>query len=1203
VPASGALVIHDFSGEELFQETISVACIPSVINEMKTIRDYSVAIINNQTRPPTYCSGAIKKRLKAIIAPDSILKCYGKISISLEGVQFASLVEDNIGSWCGCKMGLPVRHFQVIVVDNMFSGHVGLQLLANSKGGLVHPDTCRLGMCIIGRGFETIQTPIMAMSTFLIISAAQNTYFEEGTPNLPQNRLCNKLPVIKNSINDLSRCIGHIYGEVCSVTCRSSYFPAGILKCGRDGTWNTEFRCTKYVCSLPQFDDQIMPNFLGIRQNLEAGCSRYSRIGVRCEFTCKDSFWAVGLLECSTTGRWINSGKNRMSTCRPPREDKLPLPPIYVYPSTVSPDYGVAVKFIDPNRQSNFNGERSISNKYQFLTIPSDSQSVNLICPQSNTPISVCTNGGVSGIKYTVRVRARNQKGWGGFSDPSVVTVGAPRWPNFVDAKTVGSEQVTIYWEVTELNNMTPTIFFSINFARSQNVKNMTSLIVAKQSPVHVEGLHNNETYIFFVYGVNRFGRGGIEKSNIVLGGHIDIPNPPNDIVAVVEILSVSLTWISESGAIPRNELYRIEFVKLEEKTLFYELHTKQYNVLKRGQFGVQVNIFGLSSGSYKFVVSERNIVGFSARSNLSNGVRLEYVNNQRNLNFNVSIVYAMLIIYFILAFSLFCFQSDRMVTVRTAFGALDKALSTVVNSGVIPDLMHKKILLLYKQANKLDEVSSKLKGTPKSRVVKARLQKIAFQTRAGLLLVKKRGQSRAIHENALQSLQGQIDCVLQLLVCNGRFLHIYRREYYRANTKIYRTLLDLEKCNTRRNDHYLRKRDKHHKIYPYLKNCESHSLGGKMCITKISKPVYTLMHPIGRVINIDVANSGQLSQKVFLIKSQGLKTFQSLIFQIKKSVLAIQNVKCSALQNIYRVTFSLPSLIGFNSIPRKIPGKFTFFEQIYDSSVYLTLTDCYSKITFSVFQIINNLAYTLRRMYKAGVTHLHLSGDVVLVNKISKKIKLLGSGYPHQLLHLNCVATEDYFKCQKSSLHEKNVFISQLINDCISSACGLPSKEGVIHTCNNLRCAAPELLNPCSPYFSFPLELREDLPINEAEKMDVYSFGILIWEALHLREAWTNLKDDKVFELVFIKQQMPPFDSNLRCGSIQSSLKSLIMDCLQYLPSNRPTFAAITRRLELIFDVPLKNRGMRIYGEKYAIASEEPRVQGRTHSIREAPL
>ena len=79
----------------------------------------------------------------------------------------------------------------------------------------------------------------------------------------------------------------------------------------------------------------------------------------------------------------------------------------------------------------------------------------------------------------------------------------------------------------------------------------------------------------------------------------------------------------------------------------------------------------------------------------------------------------------------------------------------------------------------------------------------------------------------------------------------------------------------------------------------------------------------------------------------------------------------------------------------------------------------------------------------------------------------------------------------------------------------------------------------------------------NVSEKSDVYSFGVVLWEMVMVERPWKNLRPEQVVFAVGGGGQSLHLSSDM-----QPEVSSLILDCWNPQPHQRPSFASIVERL-----------------------------------------
>ena len=92
------------------------------------------------------------------------------------------------------------------------------------------------------------------------------------------------------------------------------------------------------------------------------------------------------------------------------------------------------------------------------------------------------------------------------------------------------------------------------------------------------------------------------------------------------------------------------------------------------------------------------------------------------------------------------------------------------------------------------------------------------------------------------------------------------------------------------------------------------------------------------------------------------------------------------------------------------------------------------------------------------------------------------------------------------------------------------------------------------TPQWTAPEVMRGE---KVSEKSDVYSFGVVLWEIVMVERPWRNLRPEQVVFTVGSGAHSLHLSS-----SLQPEVSSLILDCWNPQPPQRPSFAAIIERL-----------------------------------------
>jgi serine/threonine protein kinase len=90
---------------------------------------------------------------------------------------------------------------------------------------------------------------------------------------------------------------------------------------------------------------------------------------------------------------------------------------------------------------------------------------------------------------------------------------------------------------------------------------------------------------------------------------------------------------------------------------------------------------------------------------------------------------------------------------------------------------------------------------------------------------------------------------------------------------------------------------------------------------------------------------------------------------------------------------------------------------------------------------------------------------------------------------------------------------------------------------------------------------------INATEKVDVYSFSILLWECITGKVPWGHVPSPmQIIYYVGVLNQRPLMPSD---GSVPKDLEQLIQDCWVVDPKKRPSFDVILKRLRAMQPFP----------------------------------
>jgi hypothetical protein len=94
--------------------------------------------------------------------------------------------------------------------------------------------------------------------------------------------------------------------------------------------------------------------------------------------------------------------------------------------------------------------------------------------------------------------------------------------------------------------------------------------------------------------------------------------------------------------------------------------------------------------------------------------------------------------------------------------------------------------------------------------------------------------------------------------------------------------------------------------------------------------------------------------------------------------------------------------------------------------------------------------------------------------------------------------------------------------------------------------------------------------PTQATEKVDSYSFGILLWEIVTKEKAFTHHSSFTQFKACILRGERPPS----RHPSLTDPLRNLLNYCWAPRPNDRPTMAQVVEKLELIQSMQEENEG-----------------------------
>ena len=197
----------------------------------------------------------------------------------------------------------------------------------------------------------------------------------------------------------------------------------------------------------------------------------------------------------------------------------------------------------------------------------------------------------------------------------------------------------------------------------------------------------------------------------------------------------------------------------------------------------------------------------------------------------------------------------------------------------------------------------------------------------------------------------------------------------------------------------------------------------------------------------------------------------------------------------------------------------------------------------------------------------LNMELSLILLNIIQQK----SIGH----LRLNwCIQTSDAMNyLHQSNVLHRNLKSSNILigNDLKVQLCdyGLMSLlQPLRQACDSERClcklshaALPISIRWCSPeILSNPSDSTRFQP-----SIDVYSFGVCLWEQIRLEQPYADIKDEsEVIRLIVEGHRLTPFDE-LTMINVMPEYNQLMLDCWKENQGDRPTFDQIGQILRQI--------------------------------------
>ena len=174
--------------------------------------------------------------------------------------------------------------------------------------------------------------------------------------------------------------------------------------------------------------------------------------------------------------------------------------------------------------------------------------------------------------------------------------------------------------------------------------------------------------------------------------------------------------------------------------------------------------------------------------------------------------------------------------------------------------------------------------------------------------------------------------------------------------------------------------------------------------------------------------------------------------------------------------------------------------------------------------------------------------------------------------LRLNwCVQTSDAmaFLHQSNVLHRNlkssNILISVDLRVQVCDYGLMSLLQPLRQACDSERCLCKlsHAALPISIRWSAPEILADPSDSGRFQPaIDVYSFGVCLWEQIRLEQPYAEIKDEaEVLRWIVEGHRLAPFDE-LTLVNVMPEYNQLISDCCKEMPADRPTFEQIGRAL-----------------------------------------
>ncbi|ETO29353.1 hypothetical protein RFI_07766, partial [Reticulomyxa filosa] len=109
---------------------------------------------------------------------------------------------------------------------------------------------------------------------------------------------------------------------------------------------------------------------------------------------------------------------------------------------------------------------------------------------------------------------------------------------------------------------------------------------------------------------------------------------------------------------------------------------------------------------------------------------------------------------------------------------------------------------------------------------------------------------------------------------------------------------------------------------------------------------------------------------------------------------------------------------------------------------------------------------------------------------------------------------------------------------------------------------------------FEFRMEPSKLAHACYTQSIDVYSFGVIMWEVGNMQEAYQDMSVGEIAQMILSGNRLRSASQETRNENVNhgfyhvpdhvfTEYNAILNDCWTHVPTQRPTFAAIAQRLE----------------------------------------